>query len=91
MSHSSLACSFLVIDPDGMPVLEETREGRYALVFQDQADVVRYRQQVADGHNATKTDFAIAAMPFHRIEQLLNLEKLKAHIIPIGGSLPVLV
>ncbi|MEB3337673.1 MAG: hypothetical protein VKJ46_09435 [Leptolyngbyaceae bacterium] len=70
-----------------MPVVQKTRKGRYALVFLNQEDVIRYRQQLAEIYQAAQADFAIAAMPIHRIEQLLNLEKLKAYIIPNGMTL----
>lgn len=75
MSYPPVARGFVVIDPSGMPLLEASRQGRYALVFLNQADVMRYRQQVTEGRNAARQDYAIAALPMHRIQRLLNLEK----------------
>jgi len=58
-----------------MPLLEASQQGRYALVFLSQADVIRYRERVTEIRQAAKQDYAIAAMPMHRIQRLLSQEK----------------
>lgn len=75
MSYRPVSRGFVVIDPNGMPLLEASQQGRYALVFLSQADVVRYRERVTEVRKAAKQDYAIAAMPMHRIQRLLSEEK----------------
>jgi hypothetical protein len=75
MSYRPVSRGFVVIDPNGMPLLEASQQGRYALVFLSQADVIRYRERVTEIRQAAKQDYAIAAMPMHRIQRLLSQEK----------------
>nr|WP_290226588.1 hypothetical protein [Trichocoleus desertorum] len=75
MSYRPVSRGFVVIDPNGMPLLEASQQGRYALVFLSQADVIRYRERVTEVRKAAKQDYAIAAMPMHRIQRLLNQEE----------------
>lgn len=81
MSYRPLTRAFLVIDQNGMPLLEKSQQGRYALVFLNQVDVMRYRQQMIAARDASQRDYAIAAMPIHRIQRLLSLEKVGICII----------
>jgi hypothetical protein len=81
MSYPPVTRGFVVIDPSGMPLLEVSRQGRYALVFLNQTDVMRYRQQVTEGRNAAKQDYAIAALPMHRIQRLLHTEKVGVCVV----------
>lgn len=75
MSYRPVSRGFVVIDPNGMPLLEASQQGRYALVFLSQADVIRYRERITELRKAAKQDYAIAAMPMHRIQRLLSEEK----------------
>ncbi|HEY9747778.1 MAG TPA: hypothetical protein V6C63_03820 [Allocoleopsis sp.] len=75
MSYRPVSRGFVVIDPNGMPLLEASQQGRYALVFLSQADVIRYRERITELRKAAKQDYAIAALPMHRIQRLLSEEK----------------
>lgn len=81
MSYSPLAHGFIVLAPSGTPVLEESHQGRYALIFLNRSDVIRYRQQACGVRQVSQQGYAIAAMPVHRLQRLLNLEKVRACII----------
>ena len=75
MSYSPLACGFLLVSQTGTPVIEESQQGRYALIFLRREDVICYRQQISAVRNVRAQAFQIAAMPIHQLKSLLNLQK----------------
>jgi len=81
MSNSLIARGLLLIDQAGMPVVEESQQGRYALVFLKHEDVICYRQQLSEIRSVPTQNYQITAMPIHQLKALLNLQKIRLCII----------
>lgn len=81
MSYSPLAPGFFVVGSNGLPAIEESRQGNYVLVFLRRADAIQYSEQMSEIRHVSKKDYAIATMPIHQIQRLLSHRLVKVCVI----------
>lgn len=87
MSHSPLSSGFLLVGTNGLPVVEQSKQGKYALIFLERKDADRYRQQLSEIRRVSPKEFSVSAMPIHQIQRLLSYSQVKVCIINSWDSI----
>lgn len=81
MSYFPITSCFFVVGLNGSPVIEQSRQGNYALVFLKRTDANRYFEQMCQLRRVSEQDYKISTMPIHLIQRLLSHTKVKVCVI----------
>ncbi len=81
MSYSPVKSGFFVVGEKGLPVIEKSQQGNYALVFLKQTDANRYFEQMCQLRQEPQQNYKISTLPLHIIQRLLSHARVQVCVI----------